>query len=141
LKDPSWSQLLDFLLADDTDSHPYVYPTFVCEDFAEMLQSHARSAGWRCAIVNVQLSGYPDWFGYGIPSNTGHACNAFNTPDRGLVYIDDTRTPGAGPTNQDNIVDIQVGEEYIPMALFPSPGWESASLSMGVVVSIGEPQW
>jgi len=141
LKDPSWSQLLDFLLADDTDSHPYVYPTFVCENFAEMLQSHARSAGWRCAIVTVQLSGYPDWFGYGIPSNTGHACNAFNTTDRGLVYIDDTRTPRAGPANQDKIVDIQVGKEYIPMALFPSPGWHSACLSMGVVISIGEPQW
>ena len=141
LKDPSWNQLLDFLLADDTDSHPYVYPTFVCEDFAGMLQSHAKSAGWRCAIITVQLSGYPDWFHYGIPSNTGHACNAFNTTDRGLVYIDDTRSAGAGPVNQDNTVDIQVGKEYIPMALFPSPGWYSASLSMGVVVGISKPQW
>jgi ribosomal protein L37AE/L43A len=141
LADPTWNQLLEFLLSDDTDSHPYSYPTFVCHDFAEMLQSQANDAGWRCAIITVQLSGYPDFFNYGIPSNAGHNFNAFNTTDRGLVYIDCTRSPGIGPANQDHIVDIQIGEEYIPMALFPSPGWSTASLSMGIVVSISEPQW
>jgi len=141
LKDPTWDQLLEFLLSDDTDSHPYDYPTFVCHDFAVMLQSHANSAGWRCAIISVQLSGYPDFFNYGIPSNTEHSCNAFNTTDRGLVYIDDTRSAGIGPANQDKSVDIQIGQEYIPMALFPSPRWYPAYSSMGVVVSISEPQW
>lgn len=140
-KDPTWSQLLEFLLSDDTDSHSYNYPTFVCHDFAVMLQSHANSAGWRCAIITVQLSGYPDYFNYGIPSNTGHACNAFDTTDRGLVYIDCTRSPEAGPVNQDKRVDIRIGQEYIPMALFPSYGWYTASSSMGVVVGISEPQW
>ncbi len=141
LQDPTLEQLLEFLRKDNTDAHPYIYPTFVCADFAAMLQNNAHQAGWRCAIIHVELSGYPDFYHYGIPSNTGHDCNAFNTTDRGLIYIDDTRTVGAGPANQDNIVDVQVGKEYIPEALFPSYGWRSASLSMGVVVGISEPQW
>lgn len=142
LRDPSWSQLLAFLKADDTDAHSYQYPTFVCADFARMLQNNAYKAGWRCAIVEVQLSGYPDWYNYGIPSNTGHSCNAFNTIDRGLVYIDCTRAAQtSGPANQDNTVDVQVGNAYIPRALFPSAGWYSSSLSMGIVTEIGNPQW
>jgi hypothetical protein len=140
LKDPTWSELLDFLQADDTDTHPYVYPTFVCENFAEMLQNHAKKAGWRCAIVTVQLSGYPDFYHYGIPSNTGHALNAFQTTDRGLVYVDDTRAQG-GPANQDNTVDVEIGKQYVPMALFPDPNWLPNSEPMGIVVSIGDPRW
>jgi hypothetical protein len=141
LKDPTWNQLLEFLRTDNTDAHPYIYPTFVCASFAKMLQDNAHKTGWRCAIVHVELSGYPDWYGYGIPSNTGHSCNAFNTVDRGLVYIDDTRTAGIGPANQDNIVSIQLGKQYIPKALFPTPGWHSTSLSMGIVVGVSDPQW
>jgi hypothetical protein len=141
LQDPTWNQLLEFLKADNTDAHPYIYPTFVCADFAKMLQDNAHKAGWRCAIVHVELSGYPDWYDYGIPSETGHSCNAFNTADRGLVYIDDTRTAGVGPANQDHIVYIQVGGGYTPKALFPTYGWLSTSLNMGTVVSVSDPQW
>jgi len=141
LQTPTWNQLLEFLKRDNTDAHSYIYPTFVCENFAEMLQSNAHKAGWRCAIVCIRVSGYPDFYHYGIPSDTGHACNAFNTTDRGLVYIDDTRAAGGGPANQDNIVDIKVGQEYIPKALFPTYGWMGSSLPMGVVVSVSDPQW
>jgi len=142
LLDPTWSQLLAFLKTDNTDAHPYTYPTFVCADFAEMLQDNAHKAGWRCAVVHVKLSGYPDFYDYGIPSNTGHDCNAFDTMDRGLVYIDCTRAAQSrGPANQDNIVDIQVGKAYVPRALFPTSGWYSSSLSMGTVVGISDPQW
>jgi hypothetical protein len=142
LKDPTWNQLLEFLRGDNTDAHPYTYPTFVCANFAKMLQSNAHKSGWKCAIVDVQLSGYPDFYHYGIPSNTSHSCNAFNTTDRGLVYIDCTRAAQSyGPANQDNTVNIEVGQEYIPRALFPTYGWRSASLSMGIVVSVSDPQW
>jgi hypothetical protein len=141
LKDPTWNQLLEFLKRDNTDAHPYIYPTFVCANFAKMLQGNAHKSGWRCAIIDIKISGYPDFYHYGIPSDTGHACNAFNTTDRGLVYIDDTRAAGGGPANQDNIVDIKVGQEYIPKALFPAYGWMPSSLPMGIVVSVSDPQW
>ena len=66
--------------------------------------------------------------------STGHACNAFQTTDRGLVYIDCTGISGNyGPDNNDTIVDIQVGEQYDPEYLFPSGGWYIPSGMMGTV--------
>ena len=133
LKDPSWAQLKAFLLKDDTDKMKYIYPSFVCDDFANMLKKNAEAAGLRCAKVTINLSGYPDWYKLGIPSNTEHSCNAFETTDRGLVFVDCTRSMGIGPDNQDNTVDVKVGNQYIPVAVLPSIGWGSNSLSMGTI--------
>lgn len=141
LKDPSWSQLLEFLKWDNTDKHPYTYPSFVCEDFARTLQSNAKKAGWKCAIVSIQLSGYPDWYHYGIPSNTSHALNAFETTDRGLIYIDCTR-PGMGFTGSaDSTVEVKVGKDYIPVLIWPTPGWHSSGPSCGIVEKIESTSW
>ena len=140
LKNPSWAQLKTFLLADRTDQLPYVYPTFVCDNFARTLQANAKKAGWRCALVQVKLSGYPDWYKLGIPSNTGHACNAFQTTDKGLVYIDCTRSAGSGPANQDKTVDVRAGNRYAPVSISPSPGWGSWG-DMGLIVAIESTQW
>jgi len=142
LTNPSWEELKTFLLEDKTDQYNYSYPTFVCADFASTLQSNAENAGFRCAIVNVQLNGYPDWFNYGIPSNTGHALNAFDTTDRGLVYIDCTGLPSGynGPNNCDKTVDAKIGTEYVPRSIFPELlGWQWAS--MGTIVDIDIVQW
>lgn len=56
LKNPTWNEVKDFLLSDNTDKHPYVSPTFVNKNFAETLQNNAKKAGWRCAIVGVHLN-------------------------------------------------------------------------------------
>ena len=137
LRNPSWAELKDFLYEDDTDEMEYVYPTTVCYHFAERLQKNTKSEGWRCALVTVWLEGYPDWYGYGIPSNTSHALNAFETTDRGLVYIDCTAAPGYSG-NADKIVDVKVGEQYVPRGVFPPYSeWES----MGTVTAIESISW
>ena len=138
LKNPSWEELKAFLLEDDTDKMEYVYPTTVCADFARKLQNNAKEAGWRCAFVDVQLDGYPDWYELGIPSYTGHACNAFETTDRGLIYIDCTNSIGTGPRHGDCIVDVRAGRNYLPRFIFPTD-WESKS--MGKIVAINTTQW
>lgn len=135
LRNPSWAQLKDFLYQDDTDRMAYVYPTTVCHHFARRLQQNAQAAGWRCAYVEVRLEGYPDPYGYGIPSSTGHALNAFETTDRGLVFIDCTAAPGYSGS-ADKIVDVRVGSQYIPKSIFPEPGWSSVWGSMGTVVDV-----
>ena len=140
LRNPSWAELKDFLYEDDTDEMQYVYPTTVCYDFAQRLQKNAKAAGWRCALVTVALEGYPDPYGYGIPSNTEHALNAFETTDRGLVYIDDTGIPSYGPSNCDKTVDVKVGGQYIPKSIFPEPGWSSTWGDVGTITDV-QIQW
>jgi len=138
-RNPSWEELKAFLLKDDTDKMEYVFPTTVCEDFAKKLQKNAKEAGWRCAFVSVQLDGYPDWFNYGIPSYTGHACNAFETTDRGLVYIDVVSTHGFSG-NADKIVDVGIGKDYHPTSIFSTPGW-GRWINMGKIVNINTIRW
>jgi len=130
-KNPSWSQLVGFLDKDNTDKQTYSRTFFVCADFAEMLHNNAEEAGWRCAYVCVDLS------------IGEHALNAFETTDRGLVYIDCTNSDSlfAGPESADKIVDVQVGKEYIPESIFPSPGWYSTWGSMGIVTEIEIIKW
>jgi len=105
----------------------------ICNDFAERLHNNAEMAGIRCGHVTVVLSGYTDPYDYGMPSETRHACNAFETTDRGLVYIDVTGLPANEPGSYRAVktVSIVVGEPYTPVSLFEHPGFEY--LSMGTV--------
>ena len=111
-QDPSWADLRWFVLDDNTDQQPYLEDSFVCTDFAAMLHDRAEAAGIRAAYVGVDLADGP-----------GHALSAFNTTDRGLVYIDCTgqglsfATPGgiaegSGPIDYDKVAYLSVGSEY-----------------------------
>jgi len=106
----------------------------VCADFAERLHNDAAMAGIRCAYVSIDISGYTDPYHYGISSNTSHALDAFQTIDRGLVYIDDTNAPG--PTRSVKTVNVAVGQAYIPVSLFPESGWNSTWGNMGTVTDM-----
>ena len=132
--DPSWEELKAFLLTDETDSQRYDYSTFVCADFAEMLHNNAEAAGFRVAFVTIQL-GPCSYY----PISGGHALNAFETTDKGLVYIDCTSSNQG--VNSDKTVDVQEGKEYIPRSIFPEAGWESVWESMGVVQEIEVVEW
>jgi ribosomal protein L37AE/L43A len=112
-------------------------PPKICADFAERLHNEAEMAGIRCAYVSLEMIGYTDPYNLEIESDAGHACNAFETIDRGLVYIDCTGVSDSyGPDNNDTIVDIQVGKQYNPEFLFPSGGWYIPSGVMGTVTDI-----
>lgn len=77
--DPSWDELIAFLERDDTDEYQYSEGVFDCADFAEMLHDNAESSGIKAAWVAVDFV-----------EGEGHALNAFNTTDTGLVYVDCT---------------------------------------------------
>ncbi|MFC1900360.1 hypothetical protein ACFLYN_02085 [Chloroflexota bacterium] len=109
----------------------------VCADFAERLHNNAELAGIRCGYVSLDITNYSDPNGLGIESDAGHACNVFETTDRGLVYIDCTGIMGDyGPPNNDMIVEIQLENEYNPQFLFPSEGWYVPSGQMGEVTDM-----
>ena len=78
--DPSWDQLKAFLAEDKTDERDYVLGDFVCGSFAQDVHNNAEKAGIRAAWVAIDLANKP----------IGHALNAFNTTDRGMVFTDST---------------------------------------------------
>jgi hypothetical protein len=106
--DPTWEQLESFLLADDTDKNLYVPGVYVCGAFAEDLHNNAEAAGIKAAWVAL------DFF----DDTEGHALNAFNTVDRGLVFVDSTgRRLDEGPDSDDTdswdkVAYLAIGEEY-----------------------------
>ena len=152
---PSYAQLINFLQNDTTDEYPYIttnkpegyyYGTAeshvdltrikniingtsepskpdVCADFAERLHNDAEMDGIRCAYVSLELS------------TGGHAIDAFQTTDRGLIYIDDTGISSPGPTRCVKTVNVVVGQDYIPTSLFPEAGWENTWDDMGTVIN------
>jgi len=74
-KNPTLTQLLDFIRSDQTDKIPYT-STFVCADFAETLYNNAESQGIKAAYI--------------VLHGVAHALNAFQTTDAGLIFIDCT---------------------------------------------------
>jgi hypothetical protein len=127
---PTYAQLVAFVEQDTTDNNDYLVDPnigYVCADFAEDVHNHAEAAGIRAASVSVEFEG----------SGEGHALNAFDTTDRGLVYIDCTgqsfsdklsfhlQDTGEGftfvsdsPQSWDAVAYIEVGKEYglVPLA-------------------------
>ena len=113
-------------------------PPDICGDFAERLHNDAEMAGIRCAYVSIDLAGYTDPNNYGIGSNSGHALDAFQTTDKGLIFIDDTGIPSGspGPSRCVKTVNVVVGQAYIPVSLFPESGWNSTWDNMGSVTDM-----
>ena len=108
-KDPSYEELKAFLKADLTDSIPY-NDSFVCSDCAEVVHNNAEAAGIRAAFVSVDF----------YERDKGHACNAFNTTDRGLIFVDCTAPSLYDLENNDAIVIMKTGEIYKLEGLFGS---------------------
>jgi len=110
---PSWEELKSFILLDDTDNHVYREGSFVCTDYAAILHNRAEAAGITSAYVNIDFVG----------DTPGHALNAFQTTDRGLVYIDCTgkglldvhsseNASGSDIANHDKVAYVQEQSEY-----------------------------
>lgn len=98
--DPTYSQVLYFIATDPTDQIAYEKGRFTCGDYAERVQNNAENAGIRCAWVSVDFT-----------DAEGHAFNAFNTTDRGLIFIDCTKG--------DAQVDPQIGKLCAPTPIDP----------------------
>jgi len=107
---PTYGQLIAFIKSDTTDSNEYIEEgtrAYVCGDFAEDVHNNAEKAGIKAAWVSIDFEG----------DDEGHAINAFDTTDKGLVFIDCTggssRLPGASkPTSWDTVAYVEIGKEY-----------------------------
>ncbi|HIE18564.1 TPA: hypothetical protein EYP75_02445 [Candidatus Bathyarchaeota archaeon] len=93
LRNPTWEELKSFLKQDETDKIEYKLDEFDCTGFAITLRDHARDLSYRCAFVEIAFA-----------EGEGHALNAFQTVDRGLIFVDDT--------GKDTIAYVQIGQPY-----------------------------
>ena len=91
LRNPTYNELREFLDRDDTDSNPYVGGEYVCFHFAAELNNNAEASGIRAGYVRLFAK---EW---------GHAAVAFETVDRGLVFIE---------PQSDKEVELVIGEPY-----------------------------
>ena len=91
LHNPTYKEVIDFLAGDKTDSNPFIKGEYVCFDFAAELNNNAEASGIRAAYVRIRAR---EW---------GHAIVAFETVDRGLVFIE---------PQSDKDVPLVIGEPY-----------------------------
>ena len=109
IKDPTYTEMMRFLRADGTDKAEYIEGEYVCRHFAADLCNRAEEEGIRCAFV---LIAYPDG---------GHTIVAFNTLDKGLIYIE---------PQYDDLVRVETGKRFyeciVPKAghYYEQPGFD-----------------
>jgi len=77
LSNPTYQEMKTFLAQDTTDSKTYTEDEYVCVDFAAALNNNAETEGIRCALVDIFH-----------PEGYGHTIVAFETADRGLIFIE-----------------------------------------------------
>jgi hypothetical protein len=100
LQNPTYQEMKTFLAQDSTNVNNYVEDQYVCVDFAAAVNNNAEAKNIRCAVVDIF---YPD--GY------GHTIVAFDTTDRGLIYIE---------PQFDQEVKLVVGRSYSQLNNFTS---------------------
>ncbi|NQT72031.1 MAG: hypothetical protein HQ553_04585 [Chloroflexi bacterium] len=112
-KDVSWDVLRAFLMEDATNEETYSEEV-ACGEFAEKVHNNAESEGIKSAIAVINLK-----------STEPHALNAFNTIDKGLIYIDCT-----GPEREyekahsylyDKVAYVSIGKELGFMSIGRKP--------------------
>ncbi|HUV75852.1 MAG TPA: hypothetical protein VMW00_04295 [Dehalococcoidales bacterium] len=125
---PTYAELVAFIKEDTSDSKFYsegleqqgeIILARVCADFTEDVHNNAEANGIRAAWVGIAFTGGGD----------GHAINAFEATDRGLVYVDCTgaslgerlrqilkesssQTTSRKPTSRDKVAYVEIGKEY-----------------------------
>lgn len=76
LKNPTFRELRDFIIKDTTSRNDFVLNKYECRHFATEVCNNAEAEGLRCGFV---LLGF---------ERGQHAVVAFETTDRGLVFIE-----------------------------------------------------
>lgn len=102
IKDPTYREMMSFLRADDTDKAEYIKGKYECTGFATDLCNSAETEGIRCAYVTLKF-----------PGGNGHAIVAFNTIDKGLIYVE---------PQFDDLVRVEIGE-YFYKCIMPKAGY------------------
>jgi hypothetical protein len=113
LRDPTYDEVRQFLAQDRTDANKYVEGEYVCSDFAADVNTSAEAQGLRCALVEIKY-----------PEGSGHAVVAFQTVDRGLVFIE---------PQYDEEVTIELGRSYAELNDYKKPSFDDTVIRYLVI--------
>jgi hypothetical protein len=91
VKNPTFQEVRDFVLEDPTSRNEFVLNQYECRHFATEVNNNAEAAGLRCAIVLLCYA------------RGQHAVVAFDTTDRGIIYIE---------PQTDAAIEPEVGGKY-----------------------------
>ncbi len=91
LSNPTHKEMREFLARDKTDTNPFITGEYVSFDFAVELNTNAELEGIRAAFVTV------------IFSEKRHGIVAFETIDKGLIFIE---------PQTDREAELVIGESY-----------------------------
>jgi hypothetical protein len=121
---PTYAELIAFIREDTSDNETYMKGVKLgikgvkeinlgreCTDFAENLHNNAEAKGIRAAFVGIDIIG----------EEIGHACNAFETTDKGLVYVD---CVGAGFAERIRQSSLEERIRQILGGSKPSSSWD-----------------
>lgn len=107
-RDPTYHEAVAFVASDLTNQRPYDRSS-ACVAFAKEFGSNANKAGLRCAYVVVYF-----------PEGLSHALNAFDTTDRGLVFVE---------PQTDEVFSLVVGAPYWNRARYVAPEYNDTVMS------------
>jgi hypothetical protein len=129
----SYAEVLSFISRDPTDQREYIArgsasggTPFVCSDFAEIVHNNAESAGIRTGYMTIDFT----------DGGLGHAIDAFETTDQGIVYIDCTgqsiysqleeNAGSSTASSWDKVAYVETGKKYgvISLEKAQSPGYD-----------------
>lgn len=104
LRNPAYHEVLQLVASDRTELNTYAEGSYACAKFAADFKSNAVKAGYNCGYVFVLF-----------PDGKSHALNAFNTTDRGLVFIE---------PQSDAVVSLNIGQPYWDRTKLSAPDYD-----------------
>ncbi len=91
LSNPTFQEAIDFIGSDATDSNQFIDEKYECRNFAADVKNNAFKQDMICGFVILNFS------------EGQHTVVAFNTTDKGLIFIE--------PQN-DRLIRVEVGGYY-----------------------------
>ena len=112
IRDPTYSEMLNFLGRDKTDDNEYVEDVYVCRHFTADVIRNAFDEGYKSYFVYI---------GFG---NVAHAIVAFNTTSHGWIYVE---------PQTDDIVEPELGEVYWDRSKYYVPAYNDTITEILVI--------
>ena len=118
LCNPTYKELKKFLARDKTDYEPYLEGEYVCTDFAAEVNNNAELEGIRAAFVAIN---FPE---------ERHAIVAFETIDKGIIFIE---------PQSDGVAEPTIGKEYwrcrepIPDYHYEKPSYDDTIVEIQII--------